>query len=298
VQIVGVEDRAHEWPVMDAISASVQPTSASRVTAVPRRSLKVTPNTPAFACLAPVKWVRDNIAEFGGDSGNITIFGQSSGGGKVSNMMAMPAGAGLFHRAIVESGSYARNAHLEAMSRETATGHARTYLAALNVAPVEAATKLPTLPLDALVAGLSAANQAAVPPTWRPVADGKTLPMGPWWPDGPAISANVPLMIGTTETEMTMLIGTVDPSTFALDDDGLRTRLAKLFAAEDIESSSTRSRPPGRTRRRASSILLSSPRTRSGAGPGSRPTRKPRRTPRRSISTSSTGTLRSATESG
>ena len=67
------------------------------------------------------EWVRDNIAEFGGDPANVTIFGQSGGGGKVATMMAMPAGKGLFHRAIIQSGTYARNAHLEAMSPTTAT---------------------------------------------------------------------------------------------------------------------------------------------------------------------------------
>ncbi len=52
-----------------------------------------------------LQWVRDNIANFGGDPGNVTIFGQSGGGGKVSTLMAMPAAKGLFHKAIVESGT-------------------------------------------------------------------------------------------------------------------------------------------------------------------------------------------------
>ena len=67
-----------------------------------------------------LEWVRDNIAEFGGDPSNVTIFGQSGGGGKVATMMAMPAGQGLFHRAIIQSGTYARNAHLEAMTTDVA----------------------------------------------------------------------------------------------------------------------------------------------------------------------------------
>jgi para-nitrobenzyl esterase len=127
-----------------------------------------------------------------------------------------------------------------------------------------------------------------------PVADGKTLPMGPCWPDGPAISANVPLMIGTIETEMTMLIGTVDPSTFALDDDGLRTRLAKLFAAEDIESVINTCHPAEcdaepalfcyRHRELVPARGLACAKAAQNAAPV--------------YSTSSTGTLQSATESG
>ncbi len=55
-----------------------------------------------------LEWVRDNIAAFGGDPGNVTIFGESGGGMKVSLLLAMPAAAGLFHRAIVQSGPMAQ----------------------------------------------------------------------------------------------------------------------------------------------------------------------------------------------
>jgi para-nitrobenzyl esterase len=186
--------------------------------------------------VAALKWVRDNIAEFGGDPSNVTIFGQSGGGGKVSTMMAMPDGAGLFHRAIVQSGSYARNAHLEAMDRETATRHARTLLKVLDIAPSDIA-KIAHLPMDAIVSGLAKAMQLppAERPTWRPVADGKVLPRGPFSPDAPAISANVPMMIGTTADEMTMLIGAFDPTAFTLDDAALRKRLGRYFAADQLE---------------------------------------------------------------
>ena len=51
-----------------------------------------------------LEWVRDNAAAFGGDPGNVTIFGESGGGAKVSTLLAMPAAKGLFHRAIVQSG--------------------------------------------------------------------------------------------------------------------------------------------------------------------------------------------------
>lgn len=181
--------------------------------------------------VAALQWVRDNITEFGGDPENVTIFGQSGGGGKVSTIMAMPAGKGLFHRAIVQSGSYSRRAHLEAMKPAEATQYARALLAALEIGPAEAGKKLLELPMDALVAGLKKAPSLA----WAPVADGRTLPSGPWWPEGPTISADIPLMIGTAETEMTMLIGTNDPTTFSLDDAGLRKRLSAFMSADDME---------------------------------------------------------------
>ena len=184
--------------------------------------------------VAALQWVRDNIAEFGGDAGNVTIFGQSGGGGKVSTIMAMPAAAGLFHRAIVQSGSYARNAHLQAMSPAEGTRHARALLAALEI-PAGEAEKLAEIPVDALVAGIAKAGRGADRPTWRPVADGTALPAGPWWPNPPAISAEVPMMIGNTATEMTMLIGGGDPASFTLDEAGLRQRLALRFKPEDAE---------------------------------------------------------------
>ncbi len=184
--------------------------------------------------VAALRWVRDNIAAFGGDPGNVTIFGQSGGGGKVSTIMAMPEAVGLFHRAIVQSGSYARNAHLQAMSPDEGTRHARTLLATLEMAPGDAAT-LATLPMDALIAGTAKVARGPDRAIWRPVADGKVLPSGPWWPEAPAVAAQVPLMIGTTATEMTMLIGTFDAATFTLDEEGLRKRLTAWMKREDAD---------------------------------------------------------------
>ena len=65
-------------------------------------------NAGSLDMLAALQWVRDNIERFGGDPGNVTIFGQSGGGGKVSTLLAMPAARGLFHRAIVMGGAAIR----------------------------------------------------------------------------------------------------------------------------------------------------------------------------------------------
>jgi para-nitrobenzyl esterase len=189
-------------------------------------------NAGMLDLVAALEWVRDNIAEFGGDSGNVTIFGQSGGGGKVATVMAMPAGKGLFHRAIIQSGTYARNAHLEAMSADTATKHAKTLLAELGL---NDARKLLDLPMETLIEGIVKASQAKERAVWRPVVDGKNLPAGPSWPSAPDVSADVPLMIGSTATEMSMLMGTPRPELFDIDDATLRKRLSVWFAPEKMD---------------------------------------------------------------
>ncbi len=190
-------------------------------------------NAGMLDLVAALRFVRDNIAEFGGDPGNVTIFGQSGGGGKVATMMAMPSGAGLFHRAIVQSGTYARSAHMQALTPEAATANVRILLTALGLGAGDAA-RLPTLPMTTLTAGLLKAAQGPERLIFRPVADGRALPSGPCWPEAPAVSANVPLMIGTTATEMTMLMGSRNEALFALDEDGLRKRLGHTLDADRI----------------------------------------------------------------
>jgi len=195
--------------------------------------LGTTANAGMLDLVLALQWVRDNIGRFGGDPGNVTIFGQSGGGGKVSTLMAMPQAAGLFHKAIVQSGSYARNAHLEAMKPAEAMRHAASLLAVLEMAPADAG-KLLDMPMAALVEATSKAAKAADRPVWRPVADGRVLPGGPFWPEAPAVSAQVPLMIGTTLTEMTMLIGTSDAAAWTLDEDRLKKRLAAMMPEDAV----------------------------------------------------------------
>ena len=98
---------------------------------VGRRAVRKLAATSAMLdIVAALEWVRDNIAAFGGDPGNVTIFGQSGGGGKVSTLMAMPAAKGLFHRAIVQSG-----AAVQGIPKEAAARTAEAYLAKLNLKP-------------------------------------------------------------------------------------------------------------------------------------------------------------------
>jgi para-nitrobenzyl esterase len=168
--------------------------------------------------IAALEWVRDNIATFGGDPGNVTIFGQSGGGGKVSSLMAMPAAHGLFKRAIVQSG-----ADVKGISRDAASHNAEAYLARLNLKP-DQLDQLPGIPMQQL---LAATDPKSGPPiNFGPVVDGHSLPTDPFDPTAPALSASVPLLIGTVETEVTFFPGQpLDP----LDDASLHARVKQFL---------------------------------------------------------------------
>src|ERR1700719_4005931 len=140
-----------------------------------------------------LQWVRDNIASFGGDPGNVTIFGQSGGGGKVGTLLAMPAAKGLFHRAIAESG-----AGLSGVPRDEATKSAELFLAKLNLKPSDV-DQLQKLPTEQLVNAFIASRNSL---RLEPVVDGSSLPARPYT-SGPQISAKVPLLTGSVETEGT-----------------------------------------------------------------------------------------------
>ncbi len=179
--------------------------------------------------VAGLEWVRDNIAAFGGDPGNVTIFGQSGGGGKVSTLMAMPSAHGLFHRAIVESG-----AAVKGVSRDAANKSAERYLAKLNLKP-DQVDQLQNLSMDQLLAATANTNPMPGGPggfALAPVVDGTTLPNDPFDPVAPALSANIPLLIGTTETEVTFFPNQVlDP----INDEELHTRVKQTLQTASDE---------------------------------------------------------------
>lgn len=186
-------------------------------------------NAGMLDLIAALRWVHDNISAFGGDPANVTIFGQSGGGAKVSTLMAMPQARGLFHKAIVQSGS-----QLEALSPEDATRHAQTFLAALDMQTNDL-SKLAKIPTDRLVKALNTVMSApGAVPNFSPVVDGIVLPQNPWSPVGPAVSAGVPMMIGSTRTETTALIGAGHPQDFALTDASLPKSLSGWIPEKDI----------------------------------------------------------------
>lgn len=187
-------------------------------------------NLGVLDLVAALRWIHVNIAEFGGDPSNVTIFGQSGGGAKVSTLMAMPQTRGLFHRAIVQSGS-----ELNGLTTDEANANALAFLRAADVLTTDL-SRLQKLTFGQLLAVLRKIMAApGAQPNFSPVVDGKFLPKAPWVPEGPSSSAIVPMMIGTTGTETTGLIGVDDPSVFSLDDASLRKKLSAWLPANEID---------------------------------------------------------------
>jgi para-nitrobenzyl esterase len=170
-----------------------------------------------------LEWVRDNIAHFGGDPGNVTLFGASGGGGKLNTLMAMPAAKGLFHRAIIESGSL-----LRAQDKETATQTARAVLAKLGLAENQV-DQLQSVPADKLYEAAEAPGSREV----APVVDGLTVPQQIWDSAAPALSANIPLIIGNCKDEST-LFSKEHEELFHLDEADLRDRVVKAGLVESM----------------------------------------------------------------
>ena len=171
-----------------------------------------------------LRWVRDNIAAFGGDPGNVTIFGESGGGSKVAVVMAMPAAKGLFHKAIIQSG-----AGLKALEKPAAVAHAERTLANLGIAPADV-DKLATLDVRTVIKAAQAAQKGSSG-TLSPLVDERNLPSFPFTPTAPAIARDVPLMIGTTKDESTMFMAG-DPLFGTMNEEQARQRATAMIGAK------------------------------------------------------------------
>jgi para-nitrobenzyl esterase len=174
-------------------------------------------NVGMLDIVAALEWIRDNIAEFGGDPRNVTIFGQSGGGGKVAALLGMPAAKGLFHKAIAMSGAL-----IQGVPQTRATETAQKFMAAVGAGSV---AELQRMPMEQLREAYVSSTGLPLQPT----VDGRTLPANPFAPAATPLSAGVPLMVGTTEHEVNFFPnGPLDP----IDDAELRSRLGQSLRAD------------------------------------------------------------------
>jgi para-nitrobenzyl esterase len=137
-----------------------------------------------------LKWVRENIAEFGGDASRVLIFGQSGGGAKCATLMAMPSGHGLFHRVMTMSGQQVKGASIEIASRRTEILLDKLGITQANLADLK------TMPWQKIQAAAIATSS-----DWLPVVDNVVLSRDPFTPDAPPLSENVPMMLGNVHDE-------------------------------------------------------------------------------------------------
>src|SRR6266566_1715930 len=181
-------------------------------------------NAGLLDIVAVLEWVRENVVYFGGNPGNVTMFGQSGGGLKISTLLAMPPAKGLFHKAIIESGSA-----LKGIRREEANKTTERILSKLGL-QANQVDQLQSLPVAQLLSAIDTrgAPQGTIPFTIAPVVDGRALPSDPFDPTAPAISADVPLIIGSVNTEGTFFTPPDSPL-FSLDEAGMRARLTLRF---------------------------------------------------------------------
>jgi para-nitrobenzyl esterase len=176
--------------------------------------------------VAALAWIKENIAAFGGNPNNVTVFGQSGGGSKVTTLMAMPSAKGLFHRAIAMSGAQVRGA-----TRENATRGAEQFLAKLGLKPNQL-DRLESFTLKQLQDAYYAEPRIQGLAT-GPVVDGKSLPRDQWSPDAPAVSADVPLMMGSTETEDAW---NDPPPPLQMSEDEMLTRVKRIVRNDEAKA--------------------------------------------------------------
>jgi para-nitrobenzyl esterase len=173
-----------------------------------------------------LQWVRDNIEEFGGNPAMVTVFGESGGGGKVGTLMAMPLAKGLFHRAILQSGF-----GITAIAAADATKTAESVLKELKLSRNQV-ERLQRVPAEKLLGALRKVT-GGTPLGVGPVLDGRSVPRHPFMPDAPALSADIPVIVGANKDETTVLFP--PPDAFDLDWAGLRKHLTKAMPRVEID---------------------------------------------------------------
>ena len=169
-------------------------------------------NVGVLDLVAALQWVHDNIANFGGDPGNVTIMGQSGGGAKVCDVISMPSAAGLVHKAVGLSGN--------AISAANPVSSAAIGAAILKTVRGDV-KKLQAMPWEeyyTLAHAVAAQANTDAMGGFAPVADGEVLPAGTFFQDSQAHSAKIPLMLCTTSSEFSLSKENAQLEAISVDD--------------------------------------------------------------------------------
>lgn len=199
-------------------------------------------NAGQLDLICALEWVQANIAGFGGDPANVTLFGQSGGGAKIATLMAMPAARGLFHKAITMSGQ-----QVTASGPLNAGRRANAFLTRLRGMPDPSQTpsrppldplQTPaSLPVSALLDALDAADPVLGGRVYfGPVVDMRHLLRHPFWPDAPEQSAGIPMLLGNTVAETRAFYPPEGKVLKGLDFDNLASRIGPEMRV-DLEPS-------------------------------------------------------------
>jgi para-nitrobenzyl esterase len=160
--------------------------------------------------IAALQWVRRNVAAFGGDPGNVTLFGESAGGGSVLTMMTSPMAKGLIHKAVIESGGgrtllmgqrYLNKAGAGGTPSAESVGVAFAKSASIEGEDAAALAALRKLPAEAIVAGMNMASMGT--PTYAgPMVDGKIVVETPAEAYAAGRGAKIPTMVGANSADI------------------------------------------------------------------------------------------------
>ncbi len=186
--------------------------------------------------IAALKWVRSEIASFGGDPANVTVFGESAGAMSIGTLLASPLAAGLFDKAILQSGA----AH-QVLTMEQAAGNAATFAGALGCAQLDASVR--ARPVEELVAaqakleseaGWTTRRSAGLGLLYQPVVDGLVVPVHPIEAIRDGSCRDIPILIGTTLEEY-KLFAAMAPQLRQMTEEQLLKRVARLLPNGDVE---------------------------------------------------------------
>jgi para-nitrobenzyl esterase len=173
-------------------------------------------NAGLLDAILALQWVRDNIRAFGGNPDNVTIFGESGGGSKVSTLMGIPAAKGLFHKGIIQSGPTRSG-----LPADRAAANARTVMQRLNVSSV---AELQALPFATVLAAVTETGRTSV--ALSPVVDGVVLPDNMFMGQSAPSAHGVPMMVGANKDEHSLYAPDSDRN---MSEDALLASIRTLY---------------------------------------------------------------------